>query len=319
MSERSANPGDLDESSNQALIDMITKYSSTLKRIKYDYRNKKKLMDQEMLDKDTELEKVRQELERVVAINKEWESAHMERMKRTKHESPRAKAQAAADLEAERTEAATLRADLAKQAREMTALQDRYEAELAAQRRELDEIRSELDTANQYNADWELAYGEVEQKAKIAEESCDAKRQQLAQLTRDSNTKITQLNQEIQGLKAGSQSESSEAKQTITGLQDIIQAQKQEVIKIATQCTQLKQDHSSSQADHGRRNAGLLGQLEKANADHEKAKVDTQSALDGQTQLRAQLEAERLSRTEERKKDLSAKLKIREAEKASIA
>lgn len=128
MSERSANAGDLDESSNQALIDMITKYSNTLKRIKYDYRNKKKLMDQEMLDKDAELEKVKQELERVMAINKDWESAHMERMKRTKHESPRAgQAQAAADLEAERTETATLRENLEKQAREMTALQDRYE------------------------------------------------------------------------------------------------------------------------------------------------------------------------------------------------
>ena len=127
MSERSANAGDLDESSNQALIDMITKYSNTLKRIKYDYRNKKKLMDQEMLDKDAELEKVKQELERVMAINKEWESAHMERMKRTKHESPRAVKAQAADLEAERTETATLRENLEKQAREMTALQDRYE------------------------------------------------------------------------------------------------------------------------------------------------------------------------------------------------
>ena len=128
LSERSANAGDLDASSNQALIDMITNYSNTLKRIKYDYRNKQKLMDQEMLDKDTELAKVKQELERVMAINKEWESAHMERMKRSKHESPRAvQAQAAADLEAERTETATLRENLEKQAREMTALQDRYE------------------------------------------------------------------------------------------------------------------------------------------------------------------------------------------------
>ena len=137
-------------------------------------------------------------------------------------------------------------------------------------------------------------------------------RRQLAQLTRDSNVKITQLSQEIQGLKAGSHSKSSEDKQTINGLQDIIATQKAEVIKIATQCTQLKQDHISSQADQYRRNDSLQGQLEQAKADY-------QSAYDRQMQLSAQLEDEHIARMEERKKDLSAKLKIREAEKASIA
>ena len=96
-------------------------------------------------------------------------------------------------------------------------------------------------------------------------------RRQLAQLTRDSNVKITQLNQEIQGLKAGSHSKSSDDQQTIKGLQGIIQAQKQEVIKIATQCTHLKQDNLASQADQYRRNDSLQSQLEKAKADYQSA------------------------------------------------
>ena len=137
-------------------------------------------------------------------------------------------------------------------------------------------------------------------------------RQQLAQLTRDSNSKIGQLNQEIQGLKAGSQSKSSEDKLTIKGLHDIIAAQKAEVVKIATQCTQLKKDHIASQADQYRRNDSLQSQLEQAKADY-------QGAYDRQMQLSAQLEDEHIARMEDRKKDLSAKLKIREAEKESIA
>lgn len=107
-SDRSLRANDLEGQTSEYLIEMITNNSNTLKRIKYDYRNKKKAMDDEMKIKDSELEKVKLELERVKGLNKEWEAAHIDRMKRTKHESPAkeptsaAQQQAAADAAAEK-------------------------------------------------------------------------------------------------------------------------------------------------------------------------------------------------------------------------
>ena len=70
-------------------------------------------MDVEMQAKNAELQKVQEELDRVISINKEWEAAHMDRMKRTKHESPIAarssqNSVSVEKLEAEKTLNATL-------------------------------------------------------------------------------------------------------------------------------------------------------------------------------------------------------------------
>ena len=101
---------------------MILNFNKTQKRIKQTMRSRKLTYEQEMAAKTLEISNLNEELKRLTAINKEWESAHMGRLQNKNSSEKQQKEQndkQTNELKSSKAAYATLQAQLVTKDKEL--------------------------------------------------------------------------------------------------------------------------------------------------------------------------------------------------------